>query len=317
MDRGRRLTDLTVVSVLLDAGAGARWAYAEPEGARRLARSEGLAVASLRAFQAGLFSSDPSDPLRVDADALCQLSEDALGRAFQVGDENPLVGVAGRVELLRRLGETLRRRADDFANLARPGGLCDTLAARSSAGRLSAERVLSFVLESLSSIWPSRTRLEGVELGDVWPHRLAGGQGPGAGLVPLHKLSQWLSYSLVHPLAAAGVEVTDLDGLTGLAEYRNGGLFVDCGVVVPRDAAATTRAHAPGSELIVEWRALTVALLDRLAPRVRELCGLGADALPLGGILEGGTWAAGRRLAAERRELGAPPIVVESDGTLF
>jgi len=46
------------------------------------------------------------------------------------------------------------------------------------------------------------------------------------GLVPIHKLSQWLSYSLVEPLMAAGIEVTDLDGLTGLAEYRNGGLLV-------------------------------------------------------------------------------------------
>ena len=45
--------------------------------------------------------------------------------------------------------------------------------------------------------------------------------------MPLHKLSQWLAYSLIEPLQRAGIAVTDIDGLTGLAEYRNGGLFID------------------------------------------------------------------------------------------
>ncbi len=80
------------------------------------------------------------------------------------------------------------------------------------------------------------------------------------GLVPLHKLSQWLSYSLIEPLQWAGIEVTDIDGLTGLAEYRNGGLFIDTGVLTLRDPAAAQREHTVDSELVVEWRALTVAL---------------------------------------------------------
>ncbi len=94
-----------------------------------------------------------------------------------------------------------------------------------------------------------------------------------------------------------GVAVTDLDGLTGLAEYRNGGLFVDAGVIALRDPDAGTRGHEPGSELVVEWRALTVALLDRIAPLVRDRLGVDAARFPLGAVLEGGTWAAGRRLA--------------------
>jgi len=59
----------------------------------------------------------------------------------------------------------------------------------------------------------------------------------------------------------------------GLAEYRNGGLFVDLGVLVPKHASALTEAHAVDSELIIEWRALTVALLDELAPLVRAELG--------------------------------------------
>ena len=56
----------------------------------------------------------------------------------------------------------------------------------------------------------------------------------GDGLVPLHKLSQWLAYSLIEPLIEAGFSITEIDGLTGLAEYRNGGLFIDAGVLVHR-----------------------------------------------------------------------------------
>jgi Protein of unknown function (DUF1688) len=68
---------------------------------------------------------------------------------------------------------------------------------------------------------------------------------------------------------------------------------------------------------VVEWRALTVALLDRIAPLVREQLGLTAEAFPLACVLEGGTWAAGRRLAREKRPDGGPPIAVASDGTVF
>jgi hypothetical protein len=190
------------------------------------------------------------------------------------------------------------------------------MAQADAQGRLPAERILPVVLEALGSIWPPRTQRFGVELGDVWPHPGAGGSDDTRGLVPFHKLSQWLSYSLIYPLATAGIEVVEADALTGLAEYRNGGLFIDTGVIVPRDPGVFAEAHAAGSELVVEWRALTVALLDRLAVELRRELGLDAARLPLGKVLEGGTWAAGRKLAAARRR-GAPPFTVQSDGTLF
>ena len=136
-------------------------------------------------------------------------------------------------------------------------------------------------------------------------------------LMPLHKLSQWLTYSLIEPLQRAGIDVTDIDGLTGLAEYRNGGLFVDNGVLGFRDPGDAVREHDVGSPLVVEWRALTVALLDRVADNVRRRLGLDASALPLAKILEGGTWAAGRRLARERRADASPPVRIISDGTVF
>ena len=136
-------------------------------------------------------------------------------------------------------------------------------------------------------------------------------------LMPLHKLSQWLAYSLIEPLQTAGIRVTDIDGLTGLAEYRNGGLFVDNGLLAFRDAEDAQREHEVASSLVVEWRALTVALLDRVADGVRRRLGLDATSLPLAKILEGGTWAAGRLLARERRADASPPVKVISDGTVI
>jgi hypothetical protein len=314
--RARALTDLIVTSVLLDAGAGPDWRFIEPGTQIEARRSEGLALASFHCFTSGLFSSDPASPHQADAEGLSRVTSQALATAFQVQPDNLLVGLEGRAALLRELGRAIGRERACFAFADRVGGLCDALANRAEKGRLPADQLLPHVLQALGSIWPPRTQRFGVELGDVWPHPGAGGDDDSRGLVPLHKLSQWLCYSLIYPLSAAGIEVVDVDALTGLAEYRNGGLFIDTAVIVPRDAAVLEHAHAASSELVVEWRALTVALLDRLAAELRSELGLDARALPLGKVLEGGTWAAGRKLAAERRN-GAPPFAVQSDGTLF
>ncbi|HEX2673511.1 MAG TPA: DUF1688 family protein, partial [Polyangiaceae bacterium] len=152
--------------------------------------------------------------------------------------------------------------------------------------------------------------LAGLSLGDVWRHSRLG-------FVPFHKLSQWLSYSLFEPLEAAGLRVEGADALTGLAEYRNGGLFFDAGVFELRDPSALQRVHAVDSDLVIEWRALTLALLDRTAALVRNALGVTAEQLPLARVLEGGTWRAGRAIALERRPDGRPPLQIDSDGTVF
>jgi hypothetical protein len=288
----RRRIDLAVVSVLLDAGAGPAWSYREPGTTETYARSEGLGVASFHMFANGAFSRDAKgDPLRVDAERLAVLTPADVAMGFQVRAHNPLTGLEGRAELLRKLGGV---------GLARPGALFDMLA---GGGEVKAAAILAAILDKLSPIWP-------LPLGDVWPH-------PVIGLVPFHKLSQWLSYSLVEPLQGAGLAVVDLDALTGLPEYRNGGLLIDSGALRPKQRTLLERTFAAGDEPIVEWRALTVALLDRIAQHVRGRLGVDARRLPLVKVLEGGTWFAGRKLAAERRPGGGPPIAVASDGTVF
>jgi hypothetical protein len=312
-ERARALIDVVVSSVLLDAGAGMAWRYREPSTELSLSRSEGLAVASLAWVARGGLSSR-GEPYHVDADGLAAVKEAALAEAFQVRANNPLVGVAGRVHLLRALADSLRAQPRIFGPEARIGALLDFLAAESVQGALPAASILRALLVGLGGIWPGRLTLEGQPLGDVWQHPAAGGEGATRGLLPLHKLSQWLSYSLLYPLEAAGLTVVELDALTGLAEYRNGGLFVDGKALLPKHDVVLAQVHEVGSELIVEWRALTVALLDELLPLVRRELQV---EIGLPAMLEGGTWAAGRELAQTLRSDGGPPIRVESDGTVF
>jgi Protein of unknown function (DUF1688) len=317
--RARAEFDLAIVSVLLDAGAGPTWRYRDAVTGQSIGRSEGLALASLDMFAGGAFSADARDPFRVDADAIANLPPARLQQGFQVTDANPMVGLEGRADLLRRLGRLLAAWQEVFASCdrPRPGGLFDRLAAQANNGVIAAPAILSELLQQLGPIWPSRLELAGVPLGDCWRHPALKTGDATDGLVPLHKLSQWLSYSLIEPLQRAGLDVTNIDGLTGLAEYRNGGLFVDLEVLRLRDAADAERSHEVDSLLVVEWRALTVALLDLLARRIRARLGRSAEELPLASILEGGTWAAGRAAAFGRRADGAPPLKIISDGTVF
>ena len=317
--RARAEFDLAIVSVFLDAGAGPSWRYRDPKTGSALGRSEGLGLASLAMFTNGAFSADPREPLRVDAGVLANFTVADLERGMQVSNVNPLVAVEGRVDLLRRLGTLVASKPEIFGNLdtPRPGGLFDRLAVLADGQELPAPTILTELLQQLGPIWPSRLTLGGIALGDCWTHPMLTTADATNGLVPLHKLSQWLAYSLIEPLQTAGINVTDIDGLTGLAEYRNGGLFVDTGVLAFRDAEAAQREHDVASPLVVEWRALTVALLDRVADVARLRLGLDATVMPLAKILEGGTWAAGRLLARERRAGASPPVKIISDGTVF
>ena len=109
----------------------------------------------------------------------------------------------------------------------------------------------------------------------------------------------------------ANVHFVGVELMTGLPEYRNGGLLVDTGLLTlkPEDAKRgleqyqtnATRQGQPNMEVvplftadddvIVEWRALTVGFLDDLLAEVNLLLGLQGDSkLSLAQMLEAGTW---------------------------
>ncbi len=289
--------ELAVTSVLLDAGSGPQWSY--QENGQTFARSEGLAVASFHLFQTGALANSQK---------LAAFSAQQLAQAFQVAPQNPLVGVEPRAQLIQKLGSIYPQRL---------GQLADDLFAQASHNKPPAKQVLATVLEKLAPIWPVRLTLGGQSLGDCWRHSAIERTDATTGLIPFHKLSQWLAYSLMEPLQWAGIEIVDLDAMTGLPEYRNGGLLLDRQVLLPRNPHAMKNQWQVGDEFIVEWRALTVALLDEMAQMIRVELNLSAQQLPLVKILQGGSWLAGRIAAAQERKGGGPPLTIDSDGTVF
>ena len=121
-ERCRRIIDLFLVSVLLDAGAGTKWSYKSKENGKIYRRSEGLAVASLEMFKDGIFSSDPAQPHKVDSAGLKTLTVEKMARGLQINEHNPIAGLEGRTGLLVRLADALDNQAL-FGADARPGNM--------------------------------------------------------------------------------------------------------------------------------------------------------------------------------------------------
>lgn len=311
IEQARIKLELAITSVLLDAGAGPDWKF--DEGGNVFNRSEGLAVASFHLFINSAFSSD--EKVCADAKGLAAFHSEDLMAGFQVNDQNPLVGVEGRVALINKLGEVVGNSPDFFPG-GRLGGILDHLIAKHGK-EFEVQDILDVVLRGLGEIWPSRLSVEGNNLGDIWHYRPLGDEVNTETVVCFHKLSQWLTYSLVGPIEEAGIKVTGAEKLTGLAEYRNGGLFLDFGVIELKDKELLKVAHLPDSDLIIEWRALTIQLLDQMGDKVQSLLGKTASEFPLAKVLEGGTWWAGRKLASKLRSDSSPPIKLDSDGTVF
>ena len=316
----RRLIDLFLISVLLDAGAGTRWEYISRENGKTYRRSEGLAVASLEMFKTGMFSSDPNQPFQVDSGGLRKLTSEAMAQALQVTDDNPIDGLEGRTKLLTRLGDALLNQII-FGQEARPGKLLDYLLAHPTTQVVSTVPVVPLptlwdtLMHGLTTIWPNtRTQIDGRPIGDAWPCESmpSNPEQPWENIIPFHKLTQWLTYSLMVPMEkVAGVKFAGVELMTGLAEYRNGGLLVDTGLLTlkPADSergidlyhlnsARQGQPHvevvplfAASDDVVVEWRALTVGFLDELLVEVNSQLGLsGKNRLSLAQMLEAGTW---------------------------
>ncbi|KAI4273754.1 MAG: hypothetical protein LQ337_004427 [Flavoplaca oasis] len=347
-ERTRRLLDLFLVSVLLDAGAGTQWSYRSKESGKTYRRSEGLAVASLEMFKAGYFSGDPTEPYQVNAAGLNRLSVNQLAIGLQVSEANPLAGMEGRADLLANLGDALQN-TEFFGSTSRPGNMLDYLLSHPSTQASFVPIIMiptlwNVLVESLASIWPaSRTQVNGISLGDAWPCSSMPSEPraqPWENIVPFHKLTQWLCYSLMAPMTRLlNVQFVGVELLTGLPEYRNGGLLIDTGLVTlkPADAKRGLAAYrnnatvkgqpcmevvplfSTDDDVVVEWRALTIGFLDDLHVEINRLLNLdGPNKLSLAQMLEAGSWKGGRELAeVSRPNTKQPPIMILSDGTVF
>ncbi|KAF7592057.1 hypothetical protein BBP40_000722 [Aspergillus hancockii] len=347
-ERTRRLIDLFVVSVLLDAGAGTKWSYRSKESGKIYSRSEGLAVATLEMFKTGLFSSDPTEPCQVDGAGLKKITVEVLAKGMQHSENNPLAGIDGRAGLLIRLSEALNNQ-DFFGVDARPGNMLDYLLSHpstqaSSVPIIPITTLWTVLMDGLTPIWPpSRTQVDGLSIGDAWPCSDLPPSPPAQPwetIVPFHKLTQWLCYSIMVPMSRLmKIHFAGSELLTGLPEYRNGGLLIDMGLLTLHEedaqrgiVAFKENARIKGQpsvevvplfstddDVVVEWRAVTVGFLDDLLVAVNSQLGLtGEDQLTLAQMLEAGSWKGGREIAeVSRPNTKEPPIMIRSDGTVF
>ncbi|KAF7553545.1 hypothetical protein G7Z17_g3552 [Cylindrodendrum hubeiense] len=333
----RRLIDLFFVSVLLDAGAGDHWRFKEPDTEDFYTRSEGIAVASLHMFTAGAFASDASKKCSVDGAGLSALDDDTFIRYFQLSSENPMVGVSSRVQLLKDVGASLLKLPEIYGPSGRPGNIVDYLTSSDVDSKtLDYEVLWSCLQRTLIPSWPAnRTRVKDQPIGDAWPLEILSLRAqrdndtrPGTTIQPFHKLTQWLAYSLTVPFTRVlGYSWAKADLGTGLPEYRNGGLFVDLQVLRLKKhdleqgqkmSGQTLPQFDATSDVIVEWRAMTVALLDQLYGIISDRFGALGVKLSMAQMLEAGTWKSGRELAATNRpETKSSPILVNGDGTLY
>jgi hypothetical protein len=311
-EKVRMLIDLIIPSVLLDAGAGNDWSWFEEKTQKTFSRSEGLGVASFHMFLNKRFSS--TNRFQTDSGGLLAITLDKLESNFQVTENNPLIGSKGRLQLLHSLANAMKQAPNIFPN-RRPSDLLDLVLEKDNS--VSALKVLDAVLKHLGDIWPSRISLDGMSLGDTWSHPLLGPKDSFESLVPFHKLSQWLTYSLLDACLTAGIKVTEVEELTGLPEYRNGGLFLDLGLITVKDENFLRKGVTVDEPFTIEWRAMTVVLLDELAKKIQNKLGKDPADFPLAKVLEGGSWWAGRKIAAEKRPGGVPPLKIISDGTVF
>lgn len=185
----------------------------------------------------------------------------------------------------------------------------------------------------LIPVWPKdRTVVNGQSIGDAWPlstletQSTVTGKTESSNVQPFHKLTQWLAYSLMVPFQRIlSLQWIGTGSLTALPEYRNGGLFVDMGVLVLKQASLDKGLKASGHDLpmykagddvIVEWRAMTLVLVDKLYKIV--LGRMDGVQLSMAQLLEAGTWKSGREVAAKKRpKTKSSPIIIESDGTVF
>ncbi|KAI9256363.1 hypothetical protein EDC94DRAFT_213046 [Helicostylum pulchrum] len=340
-EQTRRVLDLMVVAVLLDIDPGQNnWSFREKISNRVYKRREGIAVAILEMFNSGLFSINPNQPHRVDAEALSNLTVDKLLTGFQTESMN---GLDQRIELLKHLAKTLQDRPDYFGgelgHVPRPGNMMDYLLShpttiKTRKGPLIHLETLWPVVYEIGELWTvsqEKTRGGTLGLGDVWPCPSLGDNQ----FVPFHKLSQWLVYSLIEPMEKLmGAIIEGTEQLTPLPDYSNGGLLIDTGFITLKKTdyergITNYRENSllPGQPkiemiptfemsdpVVIEWRALTIAYLDLVAERVRSTMKLSKKTLSLTQLIEGGITSAGKELAEiSRPNTQQPPILIKNE----
>lgn len=286
--------DLAILAAYMKTMHPAGWAFEDPMTGTRVSGKHASALAAFHMFAAGSFSSEMTDPYRVDAETLIRMEKDELASGLQWDLQDDTDLLEAMQKHLKRLGEALALRSDLFSEgyFTRPG-LLMVRAAREAEGAVSARNLLDRLLEALAPVWPGGAESGEITLGDSFAHSALNG-AENASIYPFHMAAQEMVYSLVEPYAWAGLEVADLELLTAPADDMHAALFVFSGVLKIKDGPESPTEDSVRDRM-VEIRGVTTALTDRLADLLRTELEVPEDQLPLTCILEGGTSRAGER----------------------
>ncbi|KAI8061637.1 hypothetical protein BC940DRAFT_310016 [Gongronella butleri] len=337
LSQAQRLTDLFIVTAALDIESMHRhraWSYQDPHAARRYTGSQGIALAVLELFMNGVFSTEPDDPCRVDADALIHLDMSSVANLQATAT---LPGLENRIQLLNHMGTVIKAQSyfyDAKTKANRPGYFIDYL-----LGHASTIHTKKGPLIPLETLWPAM-----LQLGELWgatpagdvhecPSTLLDSAASIDASIPFHKHTQWLVYSLCEPLEKLlGAIIEGKDLLTPVPDYAQGGLLLDTGFLTLKRAEydrgiAQFRKHAQqhglaqvevtpmfdaNDPVVTEWRALTVAYIDIAADHARQTLHQTRTSLPLSKFMEAGSFNVGKELAEISRPLTQiPPIAIQ------
>jgi hypothetical protein len=303
----RSAADLAITSHCVSVPVNSAWEWSDPVTGRAYPGRTGLGLGILSMFAAGSFSADPADPMRVDAHALIRLEGAEVAYGLQLDWNRDGDTIKAIADLLKRLGEATGMRPDLFEvdNETRPGILADRLAVKSDGAPIDLSECLAELQNGLSPMWAGGAALGDVVLGDAFHHSALLQGEAGAGIVPFHLVPQEIAYALVEPFAWAGLETSALDSLTGLANLEHALLFLDAGAMSLKQGPGSVLEGQEALDRAIELRAVSVALMDRIADALRQELDAPSEALPLTCIMEGGTVRAGKKITSERPEFSA------------
>lgn len=293
--------DLALLGIAMSTLHPAGWRYEDRMTETVATGTTASALAAFHMFASGSFSSEMTDPYRVDAGALVSMDLIELAAGLQWDDRDDADHLKAMQRHLKRFGEALALRPDLFGEgeATRPGLLAVRLA-KESDGPIDAAQILDRILEALAPVWEGGATSGDIWLGDAFVHSGLPGNDVHA-IVPFHLAAQQMVYALVEPFAWAGFEVAGLEKLTAPADLVHAALFVQSGVLALKGDSGSLAPEAIRDRMI-EIRALTLALTDKLAERLASGLGMSLDQVPFTCILEGGTSRAGNHIVEQAPE---------------
>jgi len=221
---------------------------------------------------------------RLDAPGLRRL----LANDGSLPPPEPLAQRLAEADVRRRL-ETLAQGLEQAPELygieGRFGDLLDRLPTTNGNG-VTPQQLVDTLAPLIDPITASTVRIGGRLAGDVWRHPLAWAEDRSREIVPFHCLLLALVLDLVAPLEEAGRGLEQLDQLPVPADRALATTMLRLGLVRPRHAAVARLRHPPGSDIVVEIRALSLALAERLVDRLRAELGRTVHDLPVARIVE-------------------------------